>query len=69
MKRPEQPCKSDCAGRRIGCHAMCDEYSDYEFKRQLWYDYVADIAKKRNLPISLIVTAQEKQRKRRRVRR
>lgn len=57
MKRPEQPCKRDCAGRHIGCHAMCDDYSDYEFKRQLWYAYVADI-----------VAAQEKQRKRRRAR-
>lgn len=68
MKRPEQPCKRDCAGRHIGCHAMCDDYSDYEFKKQLWYAYVADLEKKRNLPMSFIVAAQKKQRKRRRAR-
>ena len=51
MKRPEQPCKRDCAKRRIGCHAMCDDYSDYEFKKQLWYAYVADLEKCNLSPI------------------
>lgn len=68
MKRPEQPCKRDCARRRIGCHAECDEYADYEYKKQLWYSYCRERSRRNDLP-DAVLSAKHKKRLRKQQRR
>ena len=60
MKKPQSPCKRDCTGRHIGCHAECDDYADYEYKKQLWYAYCQERSKYTNLPDAVLTEKHKK---------
>lgn len=60
MKKPQSPCKRDCARRHIGCHAECDAYADYEYKKQLWYAYCHEQNKRTGLADAVLTEKHKK---------
>lgn len=41
MKIPEAPCIS-CNERRLGCHAECPKYKEYEHAQKKYREHVAE---------------------------